>query len=98
MDVQFKQRNLKRLEHDEKYTAGYGQDVIKAFRSRMQFIRAAKNELDFYNMRSLHYKKLKGNRQHQHSMRLNDQWRLILELEKQTDGKLVVIVAIEDYH
>ncbi len=98
MDVQFRRRNLERLERDENYTAGFGRDVIRAFRKRMQFIRQAKDERDFYNMKSLRYEKLRGDRQHQRSMRLNKQWRLILELERQDDGKLVVIVAIEDYH
>lgn len=98
MDVQFRKPKLLRLERDENYTAGFGRDVIRAFRSRMQFIRAAKDERDFYKMKSLHYEKLKGDRQHQRSMRLTKKWRLILELEKQSDGKLVVIVAIEDYH
>lgn len=31
-------------------------------------------------------------------MRLNDQWRLILKLEKRADGKVVVIISIADYH
>lgn len=98
MDVRFRKRKLIRLERDRNYTAGFGRDVIRAFRKRMQFIRQAKDERDFYNMKSLRYEKLRGDRQHQRSMRLNDQWRLILELERQDDGKLVVIVAIEDYH
>lgn len=98
MDVRFKKPKLLRLEHDENYTAGFGQPVVKAYRKRMQYIRSAKDERDFYKMKSLRYKKMEGDRKHQHSMRLNDQWRLILELEKQSDGKLVVIVDIEDYH
>lgn len=36
--------------------------------------------------------------QHQHSMRLNDQWRLIFELEGKKAAKVIAIVAIEDYH
>ncbi len=31
-------------------------------------------------------------------MRLNDQWRLILEMEGKGNEKILVIVAIEDYH
>jgi plasmid maintenance system killer protein len=31
-------------------------------------------------------------------MRLNDQWRLILEIEEDGQGKTLVIVGIEDYH
>jgi len=31
-------------------------------------------------------------------MRLNDQWRLVLRLERRAGNKLVVVVSIEDYH
>lgn len=31
-------------------------------------------------------------------MRLNGQWRLILELSEEPSGKIVVVVDIEDYH
>lgn len=65
---------------------------------RLQFIRVAPDERDFYAMRSLRFEKLKGNRSHQYSMRLNDQWRLILEVKPGQPKNTVVVVAIEDYH
>ncbi len=49
-------------------------------------------------MTSLHYEKLKGDREGQRSMRLNDQWRLILRVTQVEPGKLVVIISIVDYH
>ena len=72
--------------------------VTAAFRKRMQVIRAAKDERDFRQLKSLRYEKLKGDRSHQHSMRLNDQFRLILEFEGSGADKTVVVVSIEDYH
>ena len=83
---------------DPKYTAGLDAALVKAFRKRLQFIRAALDERAFYAMKSLHYEKLKGDLAGQRSMRLNDQWRLILRLEEDDTGKLVVIVSIADYH
>ena len=59
---------------------------------------AATDERAFYAMKSLHYEKLKGDREGQHSMRLNDQWRLILTLAVNDQGKRVVILSITDYH
>src|SRR5690348_15974416 len=91
-------RKLERLESDQTFTAGFGPDVVKAYRKLMQFIRAANDERDFYNMKSLHYEKLKGKRSHQRSMRLNDQYRLILEIRQDAVGKFVVIISVEDYH
>jgi Txe/YoeB family toxin of Txe-Axe toxin-antitoxin module len=52
----------------------------------------------FYAQKSLRFEKLKGKRDHQRSMRINDQWRLILEIEGTAPKKTVRIVGIEDYH
>ena len=98
MRVSHADKKLERLEFDLAYTAGFGPDLVKAYRRRMQFIRAATDERDFRNMKSLHYEKLKGKRSHQRSMRLNDQYRLILEIETDETGNFVLIISIEDYH
>lgn len=98
MDVDFEDESLRRLEEDPSFDCGFGRDVVKAFRKKMQAIRAAVDERDFYAMKSLHFEKLKGDREGQHSMRLNSQWRLILRLEKRESGKLVVIISVVDYH
>jgi proteic killer suppression protein len=64
----------------------------------MQTIRAAPDERIFYASKSLHFEKLQGNRNHQHSMKLNDQWRLVIELKGEGRNKVVLIVSVEDYH
>jgi toxin HigB-1 len=64
----------------------------------MQTIRASPDERVFYHLKSLHFEKLHGSRSHQHSMRLNKQWRLIVEFEGSGSAKIISIVAIEDYH
>lgn len=98
MEVRFKDASLDRLEIDSDYTGGYDQVIVRAFRLRMQTIRAAQDERAFYELKSLHFEKLKGDRSHQHSMRLNRQWRLILEFDGSGSAKVVCIIAIEDYH
>ena len=97
MQVRFADRKLERLEADVSYRAGFGFDVVKQFRRKMAVVRAAIDERAFYMMKSLHYEKLKGNRSHQRSMRLNDQYRLIVEIET-VGERTVVVVSIEDYH
>ena len=89
-------RRLERVERDAGATLGA--DVDKAFRRRMQLIRNAADERDFRALKSLHFERLKGNRSGQCSMRLNDQWRLVLEFEPDGQGKVVVVVRVEDYH
>lgn len=77
MDVAFKDESLDRLEIDASFSAGFGNAVVKAYRKRMQQIRAARDERTFYAFRSLRFEKLHGDREGQFSMRLSDQWRLI---------------------
>lgn len=98
MEIRFKGRALERLYGDAGYVGGFPAGVVKAYRKRVQFIRAAPSEQVFYAMKSLHYEKLKGKRAHQHSMRLNDQYRLILEYDGDGATRVAVLVAIEDYH
>ena len=64
----------------------------------MQQIRAATDERDLYQLRSLRFERLKGKRKGQRSIRLNDQWRLIMSIEECEEGKVVVIMEVTDYH
>ena len=98
MDVSFKDQSLDRLETDATYSAGFGDGLVKAYRKAMQHIRAATDERTFYSRKSFHFEKLKGDREGQHSMRLNEQWRLIVELHGKAPNKTVHIVEIADYH
>lgn len=98
MEVSFKTKALERLATEITYTGDYSQAIVIAYRKRIQVILNAPDERVFYAMKSLHFEKLKGNRSHQHSMKLNDQWRLILEFEGVAPDKVVVVVSIEDYH
>ena len=98
VQVRFEDGKLGQLETDSSLDGGYGPGIGSVFRKRMQFIRAAKDERDFYAMKSLHFEKLEGNLAGKHSMRLNKQWRLILGFEGKAPDKVVVIFAIADYH
>jgi proteic killer suppression protein len=98
MKVRHVDRDLERLEADPRFPGGHGQNIVQAFRKRMQLIRGAQSEQDIRAMKSLHFEKLKGGRSHQHSIRINQQWRLILEFEGEAPNKVTVIVRIEDYH
>jgi proteic killer suppression protein len=48
MDVAFKDESLDRLETETRFSAGFGDAVVKAYRKRMQQIRAATDERTFY--------------------------------------------------
>jgi proteic killer suppression protein len=98
MDVTFKDQSLDRLETDPAYSAGFSDAIVKAYRKAMQHIRAASDERTLYARRSFRFEKLRGDREGQHSMRLNDQWRLILEIHGEAPKKTIHVVEIVDYH
>jgi toxin HigB-1 len=98
MRVRHADKDLERLEIDSMFYCGYSENTVSAFRKRMQLLRAMRDERDLYAFKSCRFEKLKGSRSHQHSIRLNDQMRLILEFEGRGPGKTMVVVGIEDYH
>ena len=98
MRVRHAHRQLERLESDKQYYCGYPDNIVKAFRKRMQMIRSARDERDLRRIRAHRFEKLKGKRSHEYSIRLNDQMRLIVEFEGEAQEKAVVIMGIEDYH
>jgi proteic killer suppression protein len=98
MKVRHKTRMLERLEKVADYTAGYPPEIVRAFRLRMNFIREAIDERDLRAMTAYHFKKLSGTRAGQYSIRLNDQWRLIIEYVMEGGKKVVSVVEITDYH
>ena len=91
--VEFADDDLKRLERDRNFSAGLAVEIVRGFRKAMMSIRAAEDTRDLYRG-GLRTEKLKGPRSHHHSIRLNGQWRLIVEI----DDPKITIVKIEDYH
>jgi len=98
VEVEFKDDDLDKVESDARFTGGWPPNIVSSFRRKMQHIRAAADERFIRNMKSLHFEKLQPPRDHQHSVRINDQWRLILEIVGEGENKRIVVVGIEDYH
>jgi len=94
----FKSRKLAALYTEEKDVHKYPSAAVDTFFDVMGIIDAALDERDLYALKGLRYKKLKGARKYQRSIRLNQQYRLILELERDDQGRYILIVDIEDYH
>lgn len=98
LKVEFDDSDLDRLEIDREFTAGFSEVIVRAFRKTMFAIRAVDNERDLYAVRGFRAERLKKPRDHQHSLRLNKQWRLIVEIRGEHPNKSIAIIAIEDYH
>lgn len=97
--IDFADDDLRRLYSDEGFRVrGLSDEIVKQFRKKVAFLFAATDERDLYQYRALRFEKLSGDRVGQHSIRLNDQWRLIVRLQRDDQGRLVVVVEIVDYH
>ncbi|MGW0891644.1 type II toxin-antitoxin system RelE/ParE family toxin [Saccharopolyspora gloriosae] len=95
----FKDDDLRRLYVDHDFRAPrFGPELIRAFRKKVGLLAAVPTELELRRHKALRLEKLKGDRSGQHSIRLTDQWRLILLFDTDADGKLVVVVEVVDYH
>lgn len=94
----FKHQHLELLYTERKDAHKYPTEVIAGFFRAVAIIRNARDERDLRAMRSLNYEALKGNRAHQNSLRLNQQWRLILERHQDEQGRILWLIEIEDYH
>ncbi len=64
----------------------------------MHFIRLADNENELRARKANRFERLKGDRQHEYSMRLNAQFRLTFQNEKEEGGNCLIILDIEDDH
>ena len=98
MEPDFLDKDLQRLEEDGSFDRKLPGEIVSLFRRRMQLIRSATDERDLRALKSLRLEKLKGRRQGQYSIRLNDQWRLIIQFEGKGPDKRVLILEIVDYH
>lgn len=98
MEIEFENKKLRSLYTDPTATEGFSEALVKRFRFVMGLIVAAKDERDFNFLPGLRFERLKGKRSHQHSFRLNDQWRLIIEIRGKAPRKTIGVIEIADYH
>ena len=98
MLFEFDDPDLERLLTDGTYTGGRPPTVVKGFRKVMGFVRAAPDERALYAMHGLNFHRLVRDRAGQHSLKINDQWRLIVELRGDGPKTRIGVIEIVDYH
>ncbi len=98
MEVSFADRELERLWMEVGVSTGLPSSVISSFRRKVGFLLQARDTRDLGAMRSLNFEKLKGKRQHECSIRLNDQYRLVFEMSSEGGKQRIILKSIEDYH
>jgi toxin HigB-1 len=97
MEIVFADSALALIESDEAGQTSLPVAVIKSARRKLVLLRAAPDDRSLRSWKSLHYEKLKGDREGRRSVRLNDQYRLIFTLNESVPAT-ITILTIEDYH
>ena len=100
MRLQFKNPKLEALYTQEKNAHKYPAEVIENFFEVMAILESIPDEQALYKLKGLRFEKLQGKRgkEQQRSIRLNDQWRLILTIEEDPQSKFILLIEIIDYH
>ena len=99
MKIEYDDEELRRLAEEADFRPKqWGRDLVIAYRKKIQVLASAQDERDLRAMRSLNLEKLKGDRTGHYSIRLNDQFRLILTFRTEDDGRVVVVLELVDYH
>jgi toxin HigB-1 len=97
--IEFVDEELRRLYVDPEFVISrFSPELVRAYRKKVGFLVQANSELDLRAYRALRYEKLRGDRAGQHSIRINQQWRLILRVETDEDGQMLIIIELVDYH
>jgi len=98
MRIEFADADLCRICTDEAYKLGLPVAVIQAARRRLVQLEAASDERDLRNLKSLNYKKLHGDKDGKHTVRVNDQYRILFTLHEAEQTPVINIIAICDTH
>lgn len=99
MQIEYGDDWLRRLAEDEDIRAPeWGDDVLRSYRKKIQILMSATDERDLGALRGLRFEKLKGTHRGSYSIRLNDQYRLILRFRTEPSGRVVTVIELVDYH
>jgi toxin HigB-1 len=98
VNFRFHTKELERLYTEEKGARKYPPAVVDKFFDLMAMIAAAPDEQDLRQLKSLRFKKLRGQRHNDYSMRLNKQYRLIVTFETDDKGRRIVVLEISKHY
>ncbi len=77
----------------------YHKEVVENFLQVMRLIESGKqDERTIRSIIALRLHKLKGDRKGQMGIKLSDQFRLVIAINETSEGKIVTILEIVDYH
>jgi toxin HigB-1 len=98
MRFAFANRKLEALYLEGKGARKLPEGVYFAFLDAIAVITAIQDERELYDRPGLRPERLSGKRSGEYSLRLNKQFRLIYSIETDSEGNLILLLNIEDYH
>jgi toxin HigB-1 len=97
MEIDYQDARAALVETDRAADSRYPIEVINSLRRKLHVIRNAPDERTLRNWKSLHYEKLQGSAD-QHSIRINDKWRLVFTIDTKSRPNRITVLAVTDYH
>lgn len=98
MKIEFGDDDLARICTDQAHKLGLPIGVIKSARRKLVVLHGAPDERTLRNWKSLNYKKGKGDRHGERSIRLNDQYRMVFTIDDSQQPPVLTVVKIGDTH
>ncbi len=99
MRLRIDDTEVAKIHSDARYRCPrYDVAIHRAIRRVLALIEEVPVQRDLYQFKALRLEKLRGNRAGQMSMRLNDQFRLIVRFETQPNSQQCIVVEVVDYH
>lgn len=97
MEIEYDDQDLARLEWDATFTNDWPPVLVRAFRKVINWVRNAPTWPALYEMKSLRVEKLKGDLKGFHSLRMNDQYRLIVKFRSEGTRGIVTVIGRGEY-
>lgn len=98
MEIEYRDKRLALIPTERAAESKLPVSVIKSLREKLIVISAAPDERTLRNWKSLRYEQLKRDRRGQRSIRLNQQFRLLLEVDDSRSSPKAILLGVEDYH
>ncbi len=98
MKVEYADKRLAKIITDDAHKLGLPITVIKAAQKKIIYLEQAPDEQTLHGLRSLNYKKLKGEKEGKRSIRVNDQYRIEFTLDNGEHPPVIRITEIGDTH
>ena len=98
MKIEFGDKRLALIRTEKAHELGLPFAVIKSCREKLTFIESAPDERSLRNWRSLRFKKLEGDKDERHTVRINDQYRIVFKIRNEDNPPVITILEIGDMH